>query len=410
MKSGENVTFRIHIFTDDILVLSSITNNTYFCQMQVYNKVVLALGSNLGNRKEYLQMAVDAIHRRIGFVAQTSAVYETPSWGFDSFPFYNICILIHTPHDAQHLLTKLKELEKQLGRTVKTTDAYAARTVDIDIIYFNDSVIESEMLTVPHPQMQYRSFVLVPLNDLVFEWKHPVLHQSTEELLEACTDDSKIVKTDTLPLLKNGYTLKQLNFLAIEGNIGSGKTSLAQKIAQDFNALPILERFADNPFLPKFYEDQDRYAFPLEMSFLADRYSQLNQSLGQYDLFNDFVVADYYIYKSLVFAQVTLDKDETALYRTIFDVMYSESAKPDLYIYLYQNTENLLKNIKKRGRDYEDNILPSYLNKIDRSYSEFIKSLPQENVLIIDVTAKDFVTNHEDYIQILENIQSKLNF
>lgn len=376
--------------------------------MQVYNKVVLALGSNLGNRKEYLQMAVEAVHEHIGFVVQTSHLYETPSWGFDSFPFYNICILIHTPFHAQPLLSKLKDLEKQLGRTEKTTDAYAARTVDIDIIYFNDSVIESEALTVPHPQMQYRRFVLVPLNDLSFEWEHPVLHKLTAELLEACTDDSKIEKAGSLTLPRNTYPLQKLNFLAIEGNIGSGKTSLAQKIAQDFNALPVLERFADNPFLPKFYEDQDRYAFPLEMSFLADRYSQLNQSLGQYDLFNDFAVADYYIYKSLIFAQVTLDTDEAALYRTIFDVMYKESAKPDLYVYLYQNTENLLNNIKKRGRDYENNIQPAYLNKIEHSYSEFIKSLPQENVLVIDVTDKDFVASHEDYMDVLKRICSRL--
>jgi len=376
--------------------------------MLVYNKVVLALGSNLGNRKEYLQKAVDALHEHIGFVVQTSNIYETPSWGFDSYPFYNICILIHTPLEAQQLLSELKELEKKLGRTVKTTENYAARTVDIDIIYFNEAVIESEMLVVPHPQMQFRKFVLVPLSDLSFEWEHPVLHQSTEMLLAACKDDSEIENAGTLFLPKTGYALNQLNFLAIEGNIGSGKTSLAKKIAQDFNALPLLERFADNPFLPKFYNDQDRYAFPLEMSFLADRYSQLNQNLGQYDLFHDFVVADYYIYKSLVFAQVTLDYDEAALYRTVFDVMYKESVKPDLYVYLYQNTENLMKNIQKRGRDYEGSIQPSYLDKIEHSYGEFIKSLPQEQVLVIDVTNKDFVANHKDYIDVLKCIHHKI--
>ena len=105
--------------------------------------------------------------------------------------------------------------------------------------------------------------------------------------------------------------------MAIEGNIGAGKTTLTQMIAQDFNARPIFERFADNPFLPKFYKEPQRYAFPLEMSFLADRYAQLQSGLGQYDLFNDFIVADYYIYKSLIFAQVTLDADEVLLYRNI---------------------------------------------------------------------------------------------
>lgn len=376
--------------------------------MHTYNKVVLALGSNLGNKKENLQNAVNQIHSRIGFIAQASAIYETPSWGFDSFPFYNMCLLIHTNLSPEKVLTEIKQVEKILGRTAKTSDNYEARTVDIDIVYFNDFVFDSNNLQIPHKELQNRQFVLMPLNDLIFDWKHPVLQKSTQELLLICEDESEIKKVDTINLPKDTFAIGTIRFLAIEGNIGSGKTSLTEKIAQDFNAKPILERFADNAFLPKFYEDQLRYAFPLEMSFLADRYSQLNQGLGQYDLFNDFIIADYYIYKSLIFAQVTLDTDEALLYRSIFDVMNKEITKPDLYVYLYQNTENLLKNIKKRGRSYEKNIQANYLNNINQSYSEFIKTLPQENVLIIDVSEKDFVENHEDYLEILKLINDKI--
>ncbi|RRA95693.1 2-amino-4-hydroxy-6-hydroxymethyldihydropteridine diphosphokinase [Paenimyroides viscosum] len=376
--------------------------------MHTYNKVVLALGSNLGNKKENLQNAVNQIHSRIGFIAQASAIYETPSWGFDSFPFYNMCLLIHTNLSPEKVLTEIKQVEKILGRTAKTSDNYEARTVDIDIVYFNDFVFDSNNLQIPHKELQNRQFVLMPLNDLIFDWKHPVLQKSTQELLLICEDESEIKKVDTINLPKDTFAIGTIRFLAIEGNIGSGKTSLTEKIAQDFNAKPILERFADNAFLPKFYEDQLRYAFPLEMSFLADRYSQLNQGLGQYDLFNDFIIADYYIYKSLIFAQVTLDTDEALLYRSIFDVMNKEITKPDLYVYLYQNTEILLKNIKKRGRSYEENIQANYLNNINQSYSEFIKTLPQENVLIIDVSEKDFVENHEDYLEILKLINDKI--
>src|SRR5690606_2799680 len=376
--------------------------------MHTYNKVVLALGSNLGNKKENLQNAVNQIHSHIGFVAQTSAIYETPSWGFDSFPFYNMCLLIHTNLSTEKFLNEIKQVEKILGRTAKTSDNYEARTVDIDIVYFNDFVFDSNNLQIPHKELQNRQFVLMPLNDLIFDWKHPVLQKSTQELLLICEDESEIKKVDTINLPKDTFAIGTIRFLSIEGNIGSGKTSLTEKIAQDFNAKPILERFADNAFLPKFYEDQLRYAFPLEMSFLADRYSQLNQGLGQYDLFNDFIIADYYIYKSLIFAQVTLDTDEALLYRSIFDVMNKEITKPDLYVYLYQNTENLLKNIKKRGRSYEENIQANYLNNINQSYSEFIKTLPQENVLIIDVSEKDFVENHEDYLEILKLINDKI--
>lgn len=376
--------------------------------MHTYNKVVLALGSNLGNKKENLQNSVNQIHSRIGFVVQASAIYETPSWGFDSFPFYNMCLLIHTNLSPEKVLTEIKQVEKILGRTAKTSDNYEARTVDIDIVYFNDFVFDSNNLQIPHKELQNRQFVLMPLNDLIFDWKHPVLQKSTQELLLICEDESEIKKVDSINLPKDTFAIGTIKFLAIEGNIGSGKTSLTEKIAQDFNAKPILERFADNAFLPKFYEDQLRYAFPLEMSFLADRYSQLNQGLGQYDLFNDFIIADYYIYKSLIFAQVTLDTDEALLYRSIFDVMNKEITKPDLYVYLYQNTENLLKNIKKRGRSYEENIQANYLNNINQSYSEFIKTLPQENVLIIDVSEKDFVENHEDYLEILKLINDKI--
>ena len=162
---------------------------------------------------------------------------------------------------------------------------------------------------------------------------------------------------------------EKYNYIAIEGNIGAGKTSLAKLLSDQFNAKVVLERFADNPFLPKFYEDKERYAFPLEMSFLADRYQQLSDDLAQFDLFKNFIVSDYYIFKSLIFAQVTLSKDEYFLYRKMFDLMYKEITKPDLYVYLYQNTDRLLENIKKRGRDYEQNIEKDYLKKIQEGYS-----------------------------------------
>jgi deoxyadenosine/deoxycytidine kinase len=222
--------------------------------------------------------------------------------------------------------------------------------------------------------------------------------------LENCTDNNYIEKT-SFTLERPVSLAEKFNYIAIEGNIGSGKTTLATMIAEDFNAKIILERFADNPFLPKFYEDNDRYAFPLEMSFLADRYSQLSDDLAQFDLFKNFIVSDYYIFKSLIFAQVTLQKDEFYLYRKMFDIMYKEISKPDLYIYLYQDTPQLIKNIKKRGRDYEQNIAPEYLDKIHQGYSSFIKTEENLNTLIIDVSQKDFLNNPEEYKEIIDLIK-----
>src|SRR5690606_15453050 len=166
--------------------------------MHTYNKVVLALGSNLGNKKEHLQNAINHIHSHIGFVAQASAIYETPSWGFDSFPFYNMCILIHTNLSPEKLLVELKQTEKTLGRTAKTSDNYEARTVDIDIVYFNDLIFNSTDLQIPHKELQNRKFVLVPLNDLTFDWKHPILQRSTQELLLICKDKSDIKQADSI--------------------------------------------------------------------------------------------------------------------------------------------------------------------------------------------------------------------
>lgn len=159
-------------------------------------------------------------------------------------------------------------------------------------------------------------------------------------------------------------------------------------------------------FLPKFYEDKERFAFPLEMSFLADRYQQLSDDLAQLDLFKNLIVSDYYIFKSLIFAQITLQKDEYLLYRKMFDLMYKEIRKPDLYVYLYQNTDRLLQNIKKRGREYEQNIEAAYLQKIHDGYKNFISTQQELNILIIDVSEIDFVNNTEDYSYILNKIKN----
>jgi deoxyadenosine/deoxycytidine kinase len=144
------------------------------------------------------------------------------------------------------------------------------------------------------------------------------------------------------------------------------------------------------------------------MSFLADRYQQLSDDLAQFDLFKDFIVADYHIFKSLIFAKVTLAEDEFRLYKTMFDIIHKEMPKPDLYVYLYQNTEQLLENIKKRGRSYEMQIPAEYLEKINQGYLDFIKTQTNLNVLIIDVSDKDFVNNQEDYIFILDEIEKRI--
>ncbi|MGH2664484.1 2-amino-4-hydroxy-6-hydroxymethyldihydropteridine diphosphokinase [Flavobacterium sp.] len=377
--------------------------------MKLQKKVVLSLGSNQGNRLENIQNCIQLIHQKIGMVLRVSKLYETPSWGFESDAFYNCALVLHTSFSAEKILRKIASIEKELGRIRKDTPGYEARIIDIDIISIEEQVITSEVLSVPHPQMQNRLFVLLPMQDLKLDWKHPVLQKTVVELISACEDKSECQMVSNLDSPLRKYHINKLNYIAIEGNIGAGKTTLASRIAGDFNAKLVLERFADNPFLPKFYKDQNRYAFPLEMSFLADRYQQLADDLSQFDLFKDFVVADYHIFKSLIFAKVTLQEDEFRLYKTLFDIIYKEMPKPDLYVYLYQNTDRLLKNIKKRGRSYEQEIPAEYLDKINKGYLDYIKTQTDLNVVIIDVSDFDFVKKQADYLNVLDAIQKKLD-
>ena len=376
--------------------------------MKIQNQVILSLGSNQGNRLENIQQCIQLIQLELGTVFKVSKLYETPSWGFESAAFYNCAIAIHTHKSPLKLLSGILKIEKKLGRIRKEQLGYQPRTIDIDIISFENEIIQTETLEIPHLQMQNRLFVLLPINDLQLDFVHPIFEKTIPVLIDECEDksDCKIVADLKLPLEK--YDLQQYNYIAIEGNIGAGKTTLASKIAEDFNAKTVFERFADNPFLPKFYKDQNRYAFPLEMSFLADRYQQLSDDLAQFDLFKDFIVADYHIFKSLIFAKVTLQEDEYRLYKTLFDIIYKEMPKPDLYVYLYQNTGRLLQNIKRRGRSYEQEIPADYLEKINKGYLDYIKSQTNLNVLIIDVSEKDFVKNQSDYIYILEEIRKKI--
>lgn len=377
--------------------------------MKSQHQVVLSIGSNQGNKLETIEACIALIHKEVGTVIQVSKIYETPSWGFESDAFYNCALVLHTFHSAQKVLNLVLKVEKKLGRTRNNASGYQSRIIDVDVITFDEEVIATDKLNVPHPLMQNRKFVLLPFRDLALNWKHPVLHKTIAELLESTPDESVCTIAAEVANPLQTISFEQFNYVAFEGNIGAGKTTLVTKIAEDFNAKTVLERFADNPFLPKFYKDQNRYAFPLEMSFLADRYQQLSDDLAQFDLFKDFLIADYHIFKSLIFAKITLAEDEYRLYRNLFDIIYKEMPKPDLYVYLYQNSERLLQNIKKRGRSYEQDISASYLEKINSGYLDYIKSQSDLNVLIIDVSDKDFVKNQEDYLFILDEIKKKMN-
>ncbi|HPE85728.1 MAG: deoxynucleoside kinase [Bacteroidales bacterium] len=187
------------------------------------------------------------------------------------------------------------------------------------------------------------------------------------------------------------------SYIAIEGCIGAGKTTFASRIAAELEGKLILEQFEDNPFLPKFYKNQEKYAFPLELSFLASRYQQLMDQLSSQELFHLFTVSDYFITKSLIFAQRTLHGDELALYSRLFQIVEANLPQPQLLVYLYSDIDRLLGNIRRRGRDYEQNISAEYLQRIQTGYFDYMRQQTQKRIVIIDTNSVDFVARESDY-------------
>jgi deoxyadenosine/deoxycytidine kinase len=195
------------------------------------------------------------------------------------------------------------------------------------------------------------------------------------------------------------------HFITIEGNIGAGKTTLAHLLSKHFNARLILEEFADNPFLPKFYENPEQFAFPLELFFMAERYKQLKDLLHTKDLFQNITISDYLFTKCLLFAKVNLPQEEFRLYQKLFDIIHQQLLHPDIVIYLHAPVHKLQENIRKRKRDYEQSIPDEYLFSIQETYTSYIK---QHNLktIFIDASNADFLGNESHMKVVLDALNN----
>lgn len=196
------------------------------------------------------------------------------------------------------------------------------------------------------------------------------------------------------------------NFITIEGCIGAGKTTLAKKIAGDYGGKLILEQFEDNPFLPGFYKDPERHAFPVELFFMAERFQHLKSLLSEADMFTSFTVSDFLFQKSLIFAQQNLIEDEGKLYRMLFDIINPSLPKPDIVLYLYAPVNKLLANIKKRGRDFEQSIKGDYLEKIQNAYLEYFKVQKDMRIVLLNTAELNWVESPADYKEVVELLNS----
>ena len=201
----------------------------------------------------------------------------------------------------------------------------------------------------------------------------------------------------------------EYEYVVIEGNIGSGKTTLSKKLADHWGSRLMLEEFKENPFLPKFYEDPKQHGFALELSFLAERYHQKRDELNRTDLFHPGIVCDYSFAKSLVFARINLDPDEFELYQNLFNIIHGRLPKPDLLFFLYCSPEKSLRQIKKRGREYEQEISINYLEEINNGYMEFFKQQTGMKIVGVNTDDIDFVQSNEDLRKVIELIESPHN-
>lgn len=327
------------------------------------NVVFLSVGGNLGNRLENIAAAKAALGKTCGRILSASGIYETEPWGSSSGNKYLNCVMrLETGLSARQLLKKTMSIERRLGRKRGRTQ-YSDRTMDIDILFFNREVIDEEALQIPHPRLHLRNFVLVPLHEIEKKLVHPVLNKSIATLLKSCKD--KLAAVSYTPPAGPRY-------ICIEGNIGSGKSSLAKALAKKLKARLVSEKFEANPLLPLFYKDPGTYAFALELSFLLERFRQLKEEVL---LSRQVVVSDFSFYKSLWFAGANLPAKELKLFKKQFNALAAMLPEPDLVICLDTDLKNLKQNIQKRGRPYELGIKGGYLKLVGKKYRIGIQTL-----------------------------------
>lgn len=338
------------------------------------NVAFLCLGGNLGNRSQNFNSARTLISEGIGEIAAQSRLYETEAWGSKSQKKYlNQVIEIRTTCSAKKLLKKLLAVEKKLGR-IRTGEQNADRIIDIDILFFNSDVVSEDGLQIPHPRLHQRNFVLKPLSEIAPRFVHPVLKKTISELLRKSADKLKV----------SGY--KEPRYICIEGNIGSGKTTLAKFLAKKYDAVFLPEEFEKNGLLTLFYQNPETFAFPLEYSFLLSRYQHITDHFHKNP---HYTISDYSIYKCLWFAAVNLKSKDYLFFKKHFNAIEQQLPKPDLIIYLNSSVSHLRKNIQTRGRSYEKNIKDKYLNSVSEKYVKGLNKLEHIPTVIFEVKSYD---------------------
>ena len=356
--------------------------------MRKEKMVVLQLGSNIGCRQQNIDISIRKVKQFIGKVVQVSSIYETEAWGNpNQRAFYNQIILVLSLLSPEEMLMQCQHIEAELGPSKQME--WGARIIDLDILFFGDEIINTENLVIPHPRIHERRFVLEPICEIFPDLVHPILEKDMKTIL-AESSDTLIVKK--LEHIKKDITLKY-QFIAIEGNIGAGKTTFAQMLSKKYDLKLILEEFSDNPFLPYFYQEPERYAFPVELFFMTERHKQLQKNLMQQSMFSNGVIADYFFLKTLLFAGNNLTQEELRLFQRLFKILNASFPQPDILVYLHRPIDILLQQIKKRGRSYEMDISKDYLIDLQNTYLDYFQTVNDYPVILIELGDLDFKEN-----------------
>ena len=362
-------------------------------------QALISLGSNLGDRLNHLLKALILLEDKGINILQLSSLYETPSWGFDSTPFFNACALIQTRLTPDELVALFLDIEKTMGRFRKENSGYRAREIDLDLLFYEQKQIDLPHLTVPHPRLHLRNFVLVPLNEIAPHWEHPTLHLTVAQLYAQSPDPD-------LPK-KNPFShwapplFSTFPFIAIEGNIGVGKTTFAKQLQALYKTSFLQETFADNPFLESFYTDPKKYALAVETAFFNARIEQ-NQVFWKTN--KPPIVADYTLQKSLIFAAENLTPSDFTAFKARYKDQMGGIKQPDLVVYLHTSLEALQRQIKKRGRPYEQKISTHYLQQIEAGYRALKETKLPFPVVSVGTENLDFLNEEQAFHKLLRRV------
>lgn len=367
--------------------------------------VWLALGSNVGDRAGHLRKALEMLREVSTGMFRVSRIYETEPLGPGVQEKYlNLCVRLTTILNPRQLLEFCKEAEERVGRIPR--GRWEPREIDIDILAYEGRVMREADLTLPHPHIPERQFVLVPLAEIDPDTVLPGHRDSVTRLLSHCREAQGPSPITEYRLLPAGSVSlpDHLRYVAIEGVIGAGKSTLVKLIGERLNGQTLYEEFENNPFLADFYKDRHRFAFQTQIFFLLSRFRQIQDYFQQQDLFRPQVISDYMFAKDKIFATQNLDENEMGLYQRLAGMMERQLPRPDYVVYLQADTKTLMSRIRMRDRDYERNMDEAYIESLNRAYNNYFHYYDASPLLIVNTNHIDFVRRQEDLNLLIEQI------